>query len=65
MDEEDRETFRLFCENATDSQLCEIVKQERERAAQFGGVIYTVCAAISAAVAHSRGIDGSGGVGCG
>jgi hypothetical protein len=54
MSEQERLEFRLFCEQATDTQLCNIVEQEREAAE--GSEYRAACAGIAEAVASSRGL---------
>lgn len=55
MNKHDRDDFRLFCRQATPSQLREIVR--RERAAAPGSEYRETCAQIAEAVAEARGIE--------
>lgn len=56
MTEIDRENFRLFCEQATDAQLENIVEQEREAARASRDPDRETCAGIAEAVASARGL---------
>lgn len=42
MNKSEREEFRAFCRNATDSQLAHIIADEKERA-RSGSEYYQVC----------------------
>lgn len=52
MNQDERDDFRLFCEQATDSQLLAIVADER--VASEGSSYRCVCAAIAEGIAYSR-----------
>lgn len=55
MDKDEREDFRLFCEQATDNQLVNIVEKERE-ASEGGDSYRETCCGIAEAVASARGV---------
>jgi hypothetical protein len=55
MNKSDRDDFRGFCQQATDAQLVNIVRNERHAAE--GSEYRGTCAAIAEGEAHTRGID--------
>jgi hypothetical protein len=59
MNKRERDKFRWFCQNASNSQLRAIVEKEREAAenAEDTRGSRAICAGIAEAVASARGID--------
>ncbi len=53
MNQGEREEFRAFCRNATDTQLANIVADERERA-RSGSEYYQVCFELAQAELERR-----------